>query len=62
MSRVELADLIVSEATHTALSNERVRELNGLDRRQALALLQVLVSEGRLLATGSRRGTRYVAV
>lgn len=62
MSRVELADLIVSEATHTALSNERVRELTGLDRRQALALLQVLVSEGRLRATGSRRGTRYVAV
>lgn len=60
MTQAELSDLVVGEAATGALSNERVRELTGLGRGQALALLRRLVAEGRLHVVGSRRGTRYV--
>jgi ATP-dependent DNA helicase RecG len=57
----EVADLVVEAAQVRELSNEAVRELTGLDRQQALALLQQLVRDGRLIQTGARRGTRYRA-
>ncbi len=44
-SGADLADMIVAAAT-APLSNERVREMTGLDRRQALGILRWLVAEG----------------
>jgi ATP-dependent DNA helicase RecG len=57
----DLGDILVAEAQKGPLSNERVRELTGLDRNQALKVLQELVAAGRLKKTGSKRGTRYHA-
>lgn len=59
MSPTEIEDLVVERAGRAPISNETVRELTGLTREQALALLRFLVSQGRLIASGSRRGTRY---
>jgi ATP-dependent DNA helicase RecG len=42
------------------LTNASVRERTGLDRAQALRVLDRLVGAGRLERTGERRGTRYV--
>lgn len=58
----QLDDLVVAEAARRPISNERVRELTGLDRSAALAMLRRLVREGRLRRTGARRGTRYEAL
>lgn len=55
----QLGDLVVEAADVEDLTNERVRELTGLDRQQALQLLRTLVREGRLEQFGQRRGTRY---
>jgi ATP-dependent DNA helicase RecG len=55
----ELADLVEGLAVKQELTNARVREATGLDRVEALAILDRLVREGRLERTGSRRGTRY---
>ncbi|MEQ3551407.1 ATP-binding protein [Pseudonocardia nematodicida] len=57
----QLGNLVVDTARTEDLSNERVRELTGLGRQQALQLLQGLVREGRLTQIGQRRGTRYYA-
>jgi len=59
LASAELAELVVGEAGRGPLTNAQVREITGLDRRQALQLLQKLVATGRLITTGSRRGTRY---
>jgi ATP-dependent DNA helicase RecG len=56
----QLIEMVLDAAEHEDLSNERVRELTGLNRQQSLSLLQQLVRDGRLAQTGSRRGTRYV--
>ncbi|MFG2038579.1 ATP-binding protein [Dactylosporangium sp. NPDC048998] len=56
----QLIGMVLDAAEVEELSNERVRELTGLNRQQSLTLLQQLVRDGRLLQTGSRRGTRYV--
>lgn len=42
-----------------AIRNSDVREVLGVDRRAATKLLARLVSEGRVVQTGERRGTRY---
>lgn len=60
LSRAELADLIVALASEMPVSNADVRERTGLDRGEALRLLEHLVGSGRLRRTGERRGTRYV--
>ena len=62
MSPEQLADLVVAQAATTPIANEQVREIAGLGRQQALALLQRLVAEGRLEVTGTRRCTRYTAI
>jgi ATP-dependent DNA helicase RecG len=59
LSPRQLGDLVVEAAMNAELTNEIVRELTGLDRQQALTLLQQLVREGRLVQTGARRGTKY---
>lgn len=41
------------------LTNARVRERTGLERVEALRLLDALVRDGLLERTGTRRGTRY---
>ena len=52
---VELAN-----ADDAPLTNARVRERTGLDRVEALRLLDELVRDGVLERIGSRRGTRYL--
>ena len=59
MSRVELVDMVISAAEVSSISNEDVRDLTGLSRQDALAMLRQLVRTGRLRQTGSKRGTRY---
>jgi ATP-dependent DNA helicase RecG len=59
MSQTEVEDLVVEHARKRPITNQAVRELTGLDRAGALALLSGLVSTGRLRRTGQRRGTRY---
>lgn len=51
--------IILDAAKKEYLTNQRVRDLTGLDRIAARALLRQLVAEGHLLQTGERRGTRY---
>lgn len=62
LTRQALKELIVelADADGPPLSNARVRERTGLDRVEALRLLDELVSEGLLERIGSRRGTRYL--
>jgi ATP-dependent DNA helicase RecG len=56
-----LRDLVLSLAEGAPLTNASVRAATGLERAEALRLLDSLVSEGRLIRHGERRGTRYVA-
>ncbi|GIF25221.1 ATP-dependent DNA helicase RecG [Actinoplanes tereljensis] len=61
LSPKQLSDMILeAAATEDEISNERVRELTGLDRQQAISVLRALVRDGRLVQTGERRGTRYI--
>jgi ATP-dependent DNA helicase RecG len=58
----ELAELVLADARNPEsprLTNARVRALTGLDRVEALALLETLVRAERLRRVGERRGTRY---
>ena len=59
LEKEELKDLICSLADDGPVSNADVRARTGLDRIDALRLLQELVAEGRLVQSGLRRGTRY---
>ena len=56
----ELKDLVCSVANEGPLQNADVRSRTGLDRLDALGLLNELVAEGRLERIGQRRGSRYV--
>jgi ATP-dependent DNA helicase RecG len=62
LTRNALKELILQLASEDRppLTNARVRERTGLDRTEALRLLDELVSEGLLSRVGTRRGTRYV--
>lgn len=62
MSPGELEELVLAEAHIRPVTNEIVRELTGLERSQALALLRRLVHERRLKRLGDRRGTSYVSI
>ena len=55
----ELANLVADLADTGPITNSDVRAATGLDRADALAILDRLVSDGRLIRTGQRRGTRY---
>jgi len=59
LSDADLGDFVEELATSGPVSNQSVREATGLDRSEALSVLRRLVSQGRLVQTGSRRGTRY---
>lgn len=62
LSREELVDLVMADARSSEtinLTNARVRSLTGLDRADALSLLEELVQTGQLRRVGERRGTRY---
>jgi ATP-dependent DNA helicase RecG len=59
LSPGELADLVLDLATAGPISNSDVRAATGLDRSEALAILDRLVKVGRLTRTGERRGAKY---
>jgi ATP-dependent DNA helicase RecG len=61
LSAEELEDVVARLAADGPIANRDVRAATGLDRAQALALLDAMVREGRLRRTGERRGTRYRA-
>jgi ATP-dependent DNA helicase RecG len=62
LTRQALKALIVQLVSDEGppLTNARVRERTGLDRVEALRLLDELVSEGLLARVGARRGTHYI--
>lgn len=64
LTRQALKELILELSSDDGppLTNTRVRERTGLDRAEALRLLDELVSEGSLERIGERRGTRYVRI
>ncbi len=55
----ELETLVEQLAADGPVTNADVRAATGLERTEALALLDRLVRAGRLIRTGERRGTRY---
>jgi ATP-dependent DNA helicase RecG len=55
-----LEDLLVEMAAEEPLTNMSVRQRTGLDRAQALRVLDSLVASGRLRRIGKRRGTQYI--
>lgn len=59
LARDDLRSLVVDLAREGPVTNARVRLRTGLDRTEALVVLDDLVREGRLTRTGERRGTRY---
>jgi ATP-dependent DNA helicase RecG len=59
MSGSEIEDLVLQEAAAQPLTNERVRELTGMNRTSTLRLLSALVDRGLLVRHGERRGTAY---
>lgn len=60
LSRDELKALVCSMVGEGPVQNADVRARTGLDRLDALTLLNELVAEGRLARVGERRGSRYV--
>lgn len=59
LTPAELAGVIIDLAASGPITNSDVRNATGLDRVEALTLLDGLVREGRLARTGQRRGTKY---
>ena len=55
----QLSDIVLRAAQEEELTNERVREITGLGRFQALQLLRGLVQDEELVQKGQRRGTYY---
>jgi ATP-dependent DNA helicase RecG len=60
LERDELKGIVCSIAEEGPIRNADVRSRTGLDRLDALSLLNELVAEGRLMRIGQRRGSRYV--
>jgi ATP-dependent DNA helicase RecG len=58
-SAEELEEVVMGMTFDGSITNSDVRGATGLDRVEALALLDRLVRAGRLRRTGQRRGTRY---
>jgi len=59
LSREELTGVLLGMAAEEPLTNARVRLRTGLDRVEALRVLDALVEAGQLVRVGERRGTRY---
>jgi ATP-dependent DNA helicase RecG len=62
LSAEELDEVVARLAAEGPVTNRDVRAATGLDRVEALALLERLVRGGRLRRSGQRRGTRYDAI
>ncbi len=60
LTRDQLAQVVLEAARDAAVTNSSVRQRTGLDRTEALRLLEDLVESGHLRRVGERRGTRYV--
>jgi ATP-dependent DNA helicase RecG len=60
LSDGELDEVVVQLAEEGPIANAQVRAATGLDRDEALKVLERLVREGTLQRTGQRRGTRYL--
>lgn len=56
----ELRELVLEMADEGPLTNAKVRARTGLDRGEALQVLDALVISGSLVRVGERRGTRYL--
>ncbi len=61
LSADELDDAVARLADAGPISNQDVRAATGLERTEALSVLDRLVTAGRLRRTGERRGTKYHA-
>jgi ATP-dependent DNA helicase RecG len=61
LSSEELEDVVVRLTESGPIANQDVHAATGLDRAEALALLDRLVRARRLRRTGTRRGARYHA-
>jgi ATP-dependent DNA helicase RecG len=59
LSPEELADVVAQLAEGGPISNSDVRAATGLDRAEALGVLDRLLRERRLVRTGQRRGAKY---
>lgn len=60
MSPQALRRLVLSLAEDGPITNTSVREATGLDRTEALRLLEALVREGKIVRRGERRGSYYL--
>lgn len=60
LTPADLRQLILKLAEAGPITNASVREVTGLDRAEALRLLDSLVAAGRLVRRGERRGAHYV--
>ncbi len=56
----QLDDLVMTLAREEPLTNARIRARTGLERAEALRVLDRLVEQGRLRRVGAKRGTRYL--
>lgn len=59
LSRDDLKRAVLSMAEQGPVTNQRVRDRFGVDRRVAQTMLGELVDQGALVREGERRGTRY---
>ena len=55
-----LSDVAIELAGKGRVTNADLRERTGLDRVEALRVLNALVAAGRLECRGTRRGSHYV--
>lgn len=59
LSPAQLKELILQIARTEPVTNAKVRLHTGLDRSEALRMLDAMVDSGELVRLGERRGTRY---
>jgi DNA-binding IclR family transcriptional regulator len=61
LAPTQLLDEVADLAVRRPITNADVRRHTGLDRQQALHVLQVLVRQGRLRQVGERRTSHYLS-
>ncbi|MFJ3033420.1 ATP-binding protein [Curtobacterium pusillum] len=62
LSQEELSEMVMAAARERDIVNSDVRAITGLTALETTKLLNQMVSSGRLLRSGVRRGARYSAV